>query len=385
MVSGFTCFQASSQLRCDSVLPYKLSLLFFFSIFLALQLKAQTPIGLYEGLLGNSGAALTDSSAPSYYNPSLLKLKKSESYSIGGTTFGSLSSKRDGQSTTSVSIYPSYLSSIFISESLVHEIFMINLTPTKLQTITNLSNATTTSIDEVNVDVNRIIVGYSMAFRSIPLALSYFVQYSQVQEFGYTQFADLTSSLRSTAVAKGNYNSLSAGISVSGHNRFDGYTLGYNLKIRPVMLYKKNEAEIKTFIRGATAPTDYSEQIQKAEVRTPESLNTILSIGHAFQTGEHEFITDSQFVEKTNQSYVFNLFQSFGYRFNSSSGHQYLVGVSHSIDSATRYFGQNIYVSTGYSWINKINRTTFGLYYYQSKIASEVVAAGLTFGSEFSY
>lgn len=349
------------------------------------QLKAQTPIGLYEGLLGNSGAALTDSSAPSYYNPSLLKLKKSESYSIGGNTFGSLNSKRDGQSTTSVNIYPSYLSSIFIGESLVHEIFLINLAPTKLQTITNLSNSTTTSIDEMNVDINRIILGYSMAFRNIPFALSYFVQYSQVQEFGYTQFADLTSSLRSNSVTKGKYNSLSSGISISGHNRFDGYTLGYNLKLRPVMVYKKNEAEIKSFIRGATAPTDYSEQTNSSQVRTSEALNTVFTIGHAFQSGEHEFITDSQFVEKTNESYVFNLFQSFGYRFSSGSGHQYLVGVSHSIDSATKYLGQNLYISTGYSWINKINRSTFGLYYYQSKIASEVIAAGLTFGSEFSY
>lgn len=254
-----------------------------------------------------------------------------------------------------------------------------------MQTITDLSTATSISIDEMNVDVSRIIVGYSMAFRSIPFALSYFAQYSQVQEFGYTQFADLTSSLRTTSVAKGNYNSLSAGISVSGHSRFDGYTLGYNLKVRPVMIYKKNEAEIKRFTRGATVPTDYSEQTIKSEVKTPEALNTIFSIGHAFQTGEHEFITDSQLIEKTNQSHSYDLFQSFGYRLSSSSGHQYLVGVSHSIGSATRYFGQNMYLSTGYSWLNKINRSTLGLYYYQSKIGSEVIAAGLTFGSEFSY
>ncbi|MEQ1723384.1 MAG: hypothetical protein ABL930_09430 [Pseudobdellovibrio sp.] len=354
-------------------------------MFCFLSAHSQTPIGLYEGLLGNSGAALTDSSAASYYNPSLLKLKKSESYSIGGNTFGSFTSKGNGQTTTSLSIYPSYLSSIFISESLVHEIFLINLTPTKLNTQTNLSNSTTTSVDETNVDINRIIVGYSMAFRNIPFALSYFLQYSQVQEFGFSEFADLTGSLRRTSVSKGKYTSLSAGMSVSGHAHFESYTLGYNLKLRPVMMYKNNEAQIKNYTRGATVPTDYSEETINTEVKTPESLNTVFSIGHAFTSDEHEFITDTQFIEKTDQSFSYSLYQSFGYRFSSSSGHQYLVGISHSIDAQTRYFGQNLYVSTGYSWLNKINRSTFGLYYYQSKISTEVVAAGLTFGSEFSY
>ena len=91
-----------------------------------------------------------------------------------------------------------------------------------------------------------------------------------------------------------------------------------------------------------------------------------------------------QLAEKNKQSNSFELSQSFGYHFYSGSG-QYLCGLSHGLGVDVSYVGQRLYLSTGYSWINKINRSTVGLYFYRSKIVEEVDAAGLTFGSEFSY
>lgn len=347
--------------------------------------QAQTPIGLYEGLLGNSGAALIDASAPSFYNPSLLARKASDSYAISGNTFGSFSSKSDSQEIRSVNVYPSYLSSIFVSESLVHEIFLINLAPSRIKNIITSNSNNTTSVNESNREGNKILLGYSMAFRKVPFALSYFAQYSEVQEFGFAEYSELTTDLRRTSITKGSYTSLAAGLSVSGFTQFDSYTLGYNLKLRPAVLYTKNKAEVKNYIRGETAAGDYRVSVEESQMTSVDLIGTAMIIGHSFRMGEHEFITDSLLAEKSRQSNSYELSQSFGYRFSSGSGHQYLCGLSHGLGGDVSYFGQRLYLSTGYSWINKINRSTVGLYFYRSKIDEEVDAAGLTFGSEFSY
>lgn len=346
---------------------------------------AQTPIGLYEGLLGNSGAALTDASAPSFYNPSLLAKKLSDSYAISGNTFGSFASKSDSQETRSVNVYPSYLSSIFVSESLVHEIFLINLAPSRIKNIVTLNTSSATFVNESNREGNKILIGYSMAFRKVPFALSYFAQYSEIQEFGFAEYSDLTTDLRKTSFSKGSYTSIAAGLSVSGFAQFEHYTLGYNLKLRPAVFYTKNKVEIKNYIRGETAPGDYRVSAEESQMTSVDLIGTAMIIGHSFKTGEHEFITDTLLAEKNKQANSYELSQSFGYRFSSGSGHQYLCGLSHGIGGDVSSFGQRIYLSTGYSWINKINRSTFGMYFYRSRIEEEVDAAGLTFGSEFSY
>ena len=360
-------------------------LLAFAIVIFASPSPAQTPIGLYEGLLGNSGAALTDASAPSFYNPSLLARKSSDSYAISGNTFGSFSSKSDSQEARSVNVYPSYLSSIFVSESLVHEIFLINLTPSRIKNIETSNTGNSTSINESNREGNKILLGYSMAFRKLPFALSYFAQYSEIQEFGFIEYSELTTDLRKTSIIKGSYTSLAAGLSVSGFAHFDSYTLGYNLKLRPAVLYTKNKAEIKNYIRGETAASDYRVSVEESQLSSVDLIGTAMIIGHSFRVGEHEFITDTLLAEKNKQSNSYELSQSFGYRFYSGSGHQYLCGLSHGLGGDVSYFGQRLYLSTGYSWVNKINRSTVGLYFYRSKVDEEVDAAGLTFGSEFSY
>lgn len=359
-------------------------MLFFFLFFVSVS-RAQAPIGLYEGLLGNSGAALTDASAPSFYNPSLLARKVSDSYAISGNTFGTFASKSDSQETSSVNVYPSYLSSIFASESLVHEIFLINLAPSRIKNVITINNISATSTNESNREGNKILVGYSMAFRKVPFALSYFAQYSEIQEFGFAEYSEIATDLRKTSISKGRYTSVAAGISVSGFAQFDSYALGYNLKLRPAILYTKNKAEIKNYIRGETAASDYRESVEESQMTSVDLIGTAIIIGHSFRAGEHEFITDTLLAEKNKQSNSYELSQSFGYRLNSGSGHQYLCGLSHGMGGDISYFGQRLYLSTGYSWINKINRSTVGVYFYRSRIEEKVDAAGLTFGSEFSY
>jgi hypothetical protein len=364
----------------------KLSVLFIF-IFLVSFAKAwaQTPVGLFEGLLGNSGAALTDSSAPSYYNPSLLILKDQKSRSISGNTFSSFGSTNSNEKTSSISFYPTYLSSIFMSESLAHEIFVINLTPTRLQTLRSVEEATFRENYEATQDKNVINGGYSMAFKSFPLALSFFAQFTQIKEFGFKDFTSLNSDLRNNSVNRGELSRLSSGFSVSGHTRFENYTFGYNLKMRPLVLLSYNKLKTTSYIRGESAPTDYRVSESESSVGFADEDQNSMLLGHSFRAGEHEFITDTILTEKTVENHDYKISQSFGYRLSDNSGHQFLTGLSHRLDRDIKYLGQDLYVSVGYSWNNRANRTTFGLYYYRSDLINKVSAAGITFGSEFNY
>lgn len=356
-----------------------------FALWAPVMAAAQTPVGLYEGLLGNSGVALQDSSAASYYNPSLLILKKENSYSISGNTFSNFYSRSSGEENSSLSTYPSYISSVFMSESLAHELFVMNLSPSHIQKVMTNNTATANSSFESSLDITNLVGGYSMAFKSFPIALSYFAQFTQIQEFGFNQLTSLAGDLRTSSVSRGKINRLTAGISVSGHTDFDSYTLGYNLKVRPLTLLNKNSTNVTSYIRGENAPTDYRVEESKSEINFTDTQQNAMSIGHAFRTGIHEFLTDSQFVEKLAQSNSYQFSQSFGYRMSTKSGHQFLCGLNHGFGGDVTYFGQNIYTSVGYSWNNRANRSTFGLFYHRSNFDQEITSAGLSFGSEFTY
>lgn len=365
---------------------HKISVLAIFIFLLSFtEAKAQTPIGLFEGLLGNSGAALTDSSAPSYYNPSLLILKDQKSRSISGNTFSRFASESSAEKTSAISFYPTYLSTIFMSDSLAHEIFVINLTPTRLQTLRAVEESTFRENYEATQDKNVINGGYSMAFKSFPLALSFFAQFTQIKEFGFKDFTSLNSDLRNNSVNRGELYRLASGISVSGHSRFESYTFGYNLKLRPFTLLTYNKLKTTSYIRGETAPTDYRVSESESTVNFTDEDKTSMLLGHSFRAGDHEFITDTILTEKTAENRAYKISQSFGYRLSDSSGHQFLTGLSHRIDNDIKYLGQDLYASVGYSWNNRANRTTFGLYYFRSDLNNKVSAAGLTFGSEFNY
>ncbi len=335
--------------------------------------------------MGNSGAALSDSTAASYYNPSLLNKKKDSSYSLAGNTLGSFSSKSENKETTSFALNPSYLGSVIDGTFLVHEFFLANISPSKVKTILTTQTSSQLSRSEISTDQTQFLFGYSMAFRSIPFALSYFGQFNQISSVGFNETTSLISNARSTAATKSDLKSLGVGISVSGHTSFKGYSLGYQVRSRQVSVYKRSEALLTTFLHGGANATDYTKTTTDTSSEQAQELGSSFIVGHGFKFEDHEFITDSQFQEGTDLNYTYNLSQTFGYRMNSASGHQFLCGFSHKLGNDIKYFGQSAYYSVGYSWLTRANRSVIGAYVFSSKLQQDNFAAGLTFGSEFAY
>lgn len=356
-------------------------------VLFSFQAQAQAPLGLYEGLMGNSGVALSDPTAASAYNPSLLSRKKKDSYSISGNSFGTFSSKSENSKISSLNLDPSYISTILVGSSLVHEFFIANVSPgSKLNSIVEFGDANAAGKSEFNLNSTRVLFGYSMAFRRIPFALSYFGQYNQTEANGFSELTSLISNFRSTSVTKGDLKYLGLGISVSGHNDTSfGYTLGYQIRTRQLIVYKKDQMTTTSYIHGGTSATDYYQQVSSFENQSSVVNGASFAIGHGFVSGDHEFITDSQFDEKSDLNYSFNMTQTFGYRLNSRAGNQFLVGFAHQLGPEVKYVGQSAYYSVGMSWLKNSLRSTFGAYALSSRIDQDVFAAGLTFGSEFNY
>lgn len=346
------------------------------------------PMGLYEGMMGNSGVAISDPTAASYYNPSLLRKKRFDAYAISGNTLGSYSSKSDSNQYSSFSFNPSYLSTVIVGDHLVHELYILNLSPSNLKFVSTTASSDATVNSESNYDINQFLAGYSMAFRSVPLALSYFGEYSQLKTFGFSDSTSLTNTSRSTSATRTDYRSLGLGVSVSGHNTFGNssdYTLGYHFRSRQLRIYSKSEGSIKTYTHGSPSASDYSVSEVQSSNSSIETLGSLLTIGHGFKIGAHEFLTDSQFQESSQLGYKYAMTQSFGYRMNSSQGHQILLGINHRLGSEIKYFGQAAYYSVGYSWLTRALRSGVGAYIYSSRVEQDVFMAGLTFGSEFAY
>ena len=387
MVRRVSGLQTSSGCRCHSVVSSRIRLvLVSLSIFLFTPLSfSQISLGLYEGLMGNSGTALTHSTAPSFYNPSLLHRKKKDSYSLSGNTLGGYSSRSENTNITSFSLTPSYLSTIIVGDALVHELFIANRNPSQLKIVSHTSTPTETTTRESTLDISNFLFGYSMSFKSVPFALSYFGEFNQTSGVGFVESTTLNSNARSVTEIKHNFMSIGTGISLSGHNSFDHYSLGYHFKSRQIILYKKDEDKLSTYVHGGNSATDYSKIESLATNQNQVSNGSSLMIGHGFQIGDHEFVTDTQFYESSALKYSYSTRQTFGYRLNSTQGHQFLCGLSHLLGPQVNYFGQDTYYSAGYSWLTRGLRSIFGTYVYSSKIGQDVFAAGLTFGSEFSY
>lgn len=351
-------------------------------------MQAQLPfaVGLYEGLMGNSGVALSDPTAASYYNPSLLNRKKKDSYSISGNTFGTFTSESENTKATSLALNPGYLGTILVGNVLVHEIFIVNTSPSRISLVANFQNSQLLARSEFKADHTQFLFGYSMAFKSIPFALSYFGQYNQTEMTGFAQFTSLNSNMRTTQYTKSDLKYLGLGISVSGYAASHiGYTLGYQLRTRQIIVYKKDVTNNTSFVHGGTTATDYLQQDSTYENQSEVINGSQFAIGHGFVSGDHEFITDSQFNEHSDLNYKFKMTQTFGYRMNSKAGNQFLVGFAHQLGSEVKYLGQSAYYSVGMSWLKNSLRSTFGAYALSSRINQDVFAAGLTFGSEFNY
>lgn len=368
---------------CICVLLSAMRIFALFGLFLSSQMaQAQSlPLGLYEGLMGNSGVALYDSKAASYYNPSLLKNRQDSAFSINGTTIGTVTSKSDDTRFSSqLGLAPSYLSSIIVGSALVHDFFVANLVSSQFV----LNNQSGTSIFEAQASLSRIHGGYTMAFRDFPFALQALFRYNEFKTFGFIESSQAPN-ISTTAKVSSEYKSIKTAIGLSTHVAFEHYTFGVNYVSRGYGLYKKNQNTSKSFSHNAPNTGDYTIIENNDGQSSVVDESQRLSIGHGFRAGSHEFLTDSIFAENSDSLNKYNYFQTFGYRLNSDSGHQYLCGLSHRFGPDIKYFGQSIYASTGYSWTTRALRSAIGLYYSAERATSEASSAGFTFASEFAY
>lgn len=357
--------------------------LFLFIVLLTpIQALAQVmPLGLYEGLMGNTGVATTHSTAASYYNPSLLRQRTENAFSINGNTVGSSSTKSAGSSfSSSLGLSPSFLSDLIVGDKLVHEFFLA----TSLQGQFNWRQSIQNSTYDADLNINRIVTGYSMAFRSFPLALQILGRYSEAKSFGVAETSDPGNNIYSVSKVKTDFKNLNVALGVSSHFTYSSYTLGVNLTTRGLSLYNGSEGSTKSFTHGPL-PTDYLITESDSGRTSVSNEEGKLSIGHGFKVGNHEFLTDSVFVEYSNNLNSYDFIQSFGYRYGLAESHQVLCGVGHSFGSDVSYFGQSLNASVGYSWKTRQLRSAVGLYYSRSSANEDASSSGIIFGSEYEY
>ncbi|MFS4457676.1 hypothetical protein [Bdellovibrio sp. HCB2-146] len=339
------------------------------------------PLGVYEGLMGNTGVAATHSTAASYYNPSLLVQRQKNALSINGNTIGTSNSRSEGSTlSSSLGFSPSYLSTILVGDALVHEFFLA----TTLQGQYNWATTKSGNTLDSDLNLNQVVTGYSMAFRSLPLALQVLGRYSEAKSYGVSEFSDPANNLYTVSKVKTEFKNLNLALGISAHFRFDSYTLGINFNTRGVNLHNQNEGKTKIYRHGPL-PNEYvvtETDLGRTSVTNEEGK---LAIGNGFKVGNHEFLTDSFFVENSNSLDSYNFTQTFGYRYGLAGGHQLLCGIGHSFGSDVKYVGQNFNSSVGYSWKTRQLRSAVGLYYSSNNTTIEASTAGVVFGSEYEY
>ncbi|MGE9745700.1 hypothetical protein [Bdellovibrio bacteriovorus] len=339
------------------------------------------PIGLYEGMMANTGVATTHSKAASYYNPSLLQQRQDNAFSLNGNSIGAINSKNEGQTfSSSLGLAPSYLSNLVVGEDLIHEFFVANT----LQGLFSWQSNKNESSFDAEANINRMVSGYSMAFKAIPLAIQFLARYSEVKTFGVGESSFPAQDIYVVSKTKSDYKNLNVALGLSTHFQFEHYTLGVNFNSRGLSLYNQNKGSSKVFTHGSP-PGDFTvseSDDARASVTNEEGK---LLIGHGFKVGHHEFLTDSSFVEESGNldRYVFS--QSFGYRYGAADGHQLLCGISHRFGTDVDYFGQNFNTSVGYSWKTRALRSALGFYYGKEDTTVESSAIGIVFGSEYEY
>ena len=350
-----------------------------FVVLLSQQSIAQmVPIGFYEGLMGNSGVAISDSTAGSYYNPSLLVFKKNNSYSLGGNSLSNFSSDYNGTRLNSSKISPSYLSSVQVFDSFVHEFYLTNTLSLDSQIVTP---GNTGGEYNYNFRQDQYQMGYTFAFPALPMGFQTSLRFKEAKTNGFYEFQDSATAV--TSNIQGSNRQIDFLVSIGAAHQFGGYKFGYKYLSRGWAIYKKNEGYIKNYTYTQLS-NQYSKSESEYKLEQPSSGETV-SIGHGFKINDHEFLTDSQFVETSNLTHTYDWSQTFGYKLSSDSGYQYMCGLSHMMTKDIQYFGQSFYASTGFSWLNKASRSAFGVYYFVNKLSSETQSYGLTFSSELTY
>lgn len=336
--------------------------------------------GVHEGLMANTGVATLESKAASYYNPSLLRYKNKNSFTFGGSTLGEYSSStKDGTSVSGASLSPTYLSNVFASSSLVHELFIYN----NFSGTYGIKTQTNQSVIEGTFNATNLIGGYSMAFQNIPLALQAQIRYSSVKITTLTSTTDTSFSTVGQIVSQQDLASLNLGI--SHHFTIKKYTFGVNLKTRGLKVMSKYQSQYKGYViaNNQTSPIE-------SKSKDGDSGLTVsgyeLSIGHGFNTDHHEFLTDTKLVEEDAYKNHYILSQSFGYRMKLSKNYQYSAGVNQQFGDKLKGLGQAIAVSTGLIMRTNSYLSSIGLGYLRDESQTSTAKSfNLIFSSEFYY
>ena len=348
---------------------------FFFILIFSLNVNAQISVGLKESALGNSGVAFTDSSAPSHYNPALLSERSKNYFSITGTTLSSFKSSTQSGEFNSTKFAPNYISSIHAFENFVHEFSLVN----QISLDTRISAAITDGRQNTNIRSDKYNLAYSFAFRDFPFGFQLGarineqnVQLNQVTNDGnIARGVDVDTNTR--------IGHLFAGF--GGIHQFGAhYRLGYKYETRGLKVYQKTDYTSSYYFYDKTNNLFSAGTVNNGTSSSDNGFNTqVVTIGHSFATGDHEFLTDSRFTENAETRNTFDYFQTFGYKINFANKMQFMTGASYEFES------ESTYVSSGFSWQTNTLRSIVSAYYADGKDESQMKSMGITFGSEYIY
>lgn len=343
--------------------------------------------GIHEGLMGNTGVATLDSKAASYYNPSLLMHKGENTYSVGGSTLGRYkSSDRSGGDISGGALTPTYLSAVFSSDYLMHELFIYNLISGLYDFRSSVKGDSLSGVVDGTINRNSFAAGYSLAFRKIPLALQTRIRYSSNKRayFAESNVADENFPSDSLFLYKSQEDFIELIFGISHHFTLSNYTFGVNFNTRGIKMVSKHQNNYKGYALsgGNKVPISGSSSGTSPE----ETTGNEIRIGHGFVLNNHEFLTDSILVEDIAYKNKYILSQSFGYRLKVSKDYQYAVGVSSNFGNQLESFGQSLLISTGMILRSRTYLSSIGLgYLQQSNMGSKSTSLNLIFSSEFAY
>jgi hypothetical protein len=349
---------------------------FLFVLLCVSYAKAQIPVGLKESSLGNSGVAISDSSAPSYYNPALLSERHKSYFSLTGTTLTSFKSSKNTEEFRSTKFAPNYISSIQAFDSFIHEFSLANQLSVDSSVITPVTDGSKTT----NIRSDQYSLAYAFAFRNFPFGFQVGLRVNENN-------INLKQSTNDGNIATGVDFDISQRVAdmfvgFGGiHQLGTHYRFGYKYESPGLNFYKKSDRGGSYYIYNKTDNTFTTGQTQGSLTET--NLNSqVITIGHSFIVNDHEFLTDSRFLEQQGSKNSYDFYQTFGYKINFSNKMQYMCGFSQKFSDSPEAFDSN-YFSTGFSWQTSSLRSTLSGYYADGK--DDTQSAGITFGSEFTY
>lgn len=343
------------------------------NLFVSKTLAQVFPTGMREGLMANSGTALSDTTAPSYYNPSLLSLKTDSKFSMSGSSFSNINSKSENINSSALAVTPNYLSTIIAGDVLNHEFFFANEKSGSFRTTSE------NTVSNQNMSAN--LFGYSMAFKNFPFAMQFLGSYSEYSKLGFYETHNTAANTHTTGKIEGDFKKISTRIGLSTHVHLDNYTFGVNAITRGLQLYKKQRT-VSTYY-NFNAGT-YSENTQESDGINLTNYGHRIMFGHSFRVGSHEFLTDTKFSENEDNLDSYNFHQSFGYRLIGKK-FEYYCGISKKIKTNSINFVDDTSIANGFSWVSNGLRSSLGLFYNKNYVGENTTTYGVTFASEFAY